>query len=115
MYEYNAVVKSIYDADTITVDIDLGFYTWLNDQKVRLYGINAPEVRGEEKPEGLRSRDWVREHMPIGSRVRIQTVKSRLKGKYGRWLARIVVDEGDLSWILNDELVERGLAKVADY
>lgn len=29
MYEYKAIIKKIYDADTVTVDIDLGFGTWL--------------------------------------------------------------------------------------
>ena len=48
MYEYRATVISVYDGDTITVDIDLGFGIVLRKQKLRLYGLNTPEVRGAE-------------------------------------------------------------------
>ena len=51
MYEYKAYVEKVYDADTITVTLDLGFNTCLNKQKIRLSGIDAPEVRGDEKEE----------------------------------------------------------------
>ncbi len=52
---YNYKVKkvvNVYDGDTITVDIDLGFNMVMCNQKLRLYGINTPEVRGEEREEG---------------------------------------------------------------
>lgn len=42
MYEYRAFVRKVYDGDTITVDIDLGFEVLLKNQKLRLYGINTP-------------------------------------------------------------------------
>ena len=45
MYEYNIVIQRWVDGDTVDVDIDLGFGVWLNDQRVRLAGINAPESR----------------------------------------------------------------------
>ena len=53
MYEYCAKVVSVYDGDTITVDIDLGFGIVLKKQKLRLLGINTPEVRGAEKILGI--------------------------------------------------------------
>ena len=46
-YLYKAFVTDVYDGDTITVDIDLGFWTTLHKQKIRLYGINTPELKGE--------------------------------------------------------------------
>ena len=55
-YEYNAIVTKVYDGDTITVDIDLGLGVWLKKQTIRLYGINTPELRGDEREEGLESR-----------------------------------------------------------
>ena len=60
MYEYRAFVRKVYDGDTVTVDIDLGFDVVLKGQKIRLVRINAPEVRGKERPEGLKSRDALR-------------------------------------------------------
>ena len=56
-YCYLAKVVAVYDGDTITVDVDLGFEIAMLKQKLRLYRINAPEVRGSERPEGLVSRD----------------------------------------------------------
>ena len=49
MYEYRAFVTKVYDGDTITVDIDLGFGVQLKKQSIRLSGINAPEVRGPSR------------------------------------------------------------------
>ena len=56
MYEYKGYVTKVYDGDTITVDIDLGFDILFKNQKIRLSRINTPEVRGEEREEGLKSK-----------------------------------------------------------
>lgn len=60
LYHYKAKVESVYDGDTCTVDIDLGLHTWINREKIRLNRINAPELRGNEKDKGLKSRDFLR-------------------------------------------------------
>jgi|TARA_R110000824_G_scaffold62352_7_gene165243 micrococcal nuclease len=99
MYEYCAKVVSVYDGDTITVDIDLGFGIVLKKQKLRLLGINTPEVRGEEKILGKKVRDLVREKI-LDKVVTIKTVKDK-KGKYGRWLATIIYEDEDINnWLL---------------
>jgi len=104
MYEYAATITSVYDGDTVTADIDLGFGVWVQKQKIRLFGIDAPEVRGDEREKGKESRDWLRSQLD-GQEVTIQTVRDR-KGKYGRWLGRIIVNGIDL----NQKMVEEGLA-----
>jgi len=88
MYEYRAIVTKIYDADTITVDLDLGFGIWLFKQSIRLARIQAPEIRGEERPQGLIARDALRSWCPLGSEVIIKTSKDK-KGRYGRWLGEV--------------------------
>lgn len=55
MYEYTAVVEKVHDGDTITVDLDLGMYHHHTPTKVRLIGINAPEMSTGEA--GQKSRD----------------------------------------------------------
>ena len=75
MFEYKAIVTAVYDADTITVDIDLGFHIWSRGEKIRLFGINAPEVRGIERPQGLKSRDWLRERI-LDKEIVLKTHKS---------------------------------------
>ena len=76
MYEYRAYVRKVYDGDTITVDIDLGFGIVVQGQKIRLLRLNAPEIRGEEREEGLKSRNFLREKS--GSKwIKIKTEKAR--------------------------------------
>ena len=104
MYEYRAFVRKVYDGDTITVDIDLGFDVVLKAQKIRLVRINAPEVRGKERPEGLKSRDALRSK--IGNKwIKIKTQKDK-KGKYGRWLGEVWIDDT----CINDWLIKEGYA-----
>jgi len=103
MYEYRAFVRKVYDGDTITCDIDLGFNVIMRNQKLRLVGINTPEVRGESRPEGLKVRDIVRSRIS-NKWVVIKTHKDK-KGKYGRWLGEIYESDAEESlnqWLLNE-------------
>ena len=107
MYEYRAYVTKVYDGDTITCDIDLGFGVLLQKQKLRLFGLNTPEVRGPSKKEGIKIRDIVRSRI-LKTWITIKTVRDK-KGKYGRWLA--VVCEDGIEETLNDWLLKEGHAK----
>jgi len=106
LYIYKAVVTEVYDGDTITVSIDLGFSVTLKGQKIRLLGLNAPEVRGEQKELGLVTRDRLRQKI-LGRRVFLETHRDK-KGKFGRWLGTIWLGEEDV----NQWLLKEGLAKV---
>jgi len=72
LYRYSANVTSVYDADTCTVDIDLGLGIWMRKQKLRFFGINAPEMRGPERPKGILARDFCRQLIDK-KRIIIQT------------------------------------------
>tara|TARA_Y100001970_G_scaffold251455_1_gene324342 strand:- start:48282 stop:48608 length:327 start_codon:yes stop_codon:yes gene_type:complete len=106
VYEYRAFVRKVYDGDTVTVDIDLGFDVILKAQKIRLLRINAPEVRGEQREFGLKSRDALRQK--IGNKwIRLKTEKDK-KGKFGRWLGEIWFNDE----CVNDWLLREGFAEV---
>jgi len=109
LYHYRAFVDSVYDGDTITATVDLGFNVSVKKEKFRLYRINAPEVRGEEREAGLISRDWLRERI-LGKEIILVTKKDK-KGKYGRWLADVWIDD----ICVNDELVDKDLAEYKEY
>jgi len=110
MYEYKATVTKVYDGDTITVDFDLGFGILIRKQKIRLYGINTPEVRGPEKPEGIISRDALRERI-LGKVVTIKTFRDK-KGKYGRWLGEVFVEEENINqWLISEGYAKEYLLK----
>jgi len=105
-YYYKAHVHEIYDGDTATsVDIDLGFGVILQDQHVRFYGIDTPELRGEEKEEGKKVAAYVKERLE-GKDVILKTYKDA-KGKYGRWLGEFFIDGINVNW----ELLDKGMAE----
>lgn len=112
MYEYNAKIISVYDGDTVTAEVDLGFNVTITE-KFRLVRINAPEVRGEEREDGLKSRDRLRE-LILNKNVIIKTLKDR-KGKYGRYLAEIYINQDDETTNVNDWLVTENLAEYKEY
>lgn len=107
MYEYRARIVSVYDGDTVRCDIDLGFGMWMNNQPLRLFGIDAPEVRGKERLAGIKVRDWLRRKLPEGRMVLVQTRKDT-KGKYGRYLATIYADGDNL----NELMLKQGYVDV---
>tara|TARA_R110002060_G_scaffold36229_1_gene47174 strand:- start:580 stop:903 length:324 start_codon:yes stop_codon:yes gene_type:complete len=101
MYEYKAQVIGVYDGDSITVDIDLGFGVFMKGQKIRLLGINTPELRGEEREEGLVARDALRARI-MGQSIIIKTHKDT-KGKYGRWLGEVILGPQNINeWLLTE-------------
>lgn len=107
MYEYKADVVSVYDGDTIRVSIDLGLSTWRNNETLRLFGINTPELRGNTREAGLIARDALATKV-LGQQVIINTVKDR-KEKWGRYLATITLDDGT-GLVINDWMIEQGHA-----
>ncbi len=104
MYNYKAKIIDVYDGDTVTAIVDLGFLHF-QEMKLRLYGIDTPELRGAEKEAGIVVRDLVRE-MILNKEVEIHSYKDK-QGKYGRYLANIIVDGLDI----NKWLVDNGHAK----
>ena len=109
IYFYKAYVEKVYDGDTITCTIDCGFGLSMKTQKIRLYGINTPELRGAEKKAGIMARDRLRSKI-LHQNVLIETFKDK-KGKYGRYLATIFLDSVNI----NEWLVQNGYAVVAKY
>lgn len=128
MYQYNAIVRKVVDGDTIEIDIDLGLSSWIHGEKIRLFGIDTPEVYGIKKgsPEwekGNQSSAFVKEHLEENAEVIIETIKDK-REKYGRYLALmyIKIDQAIVNglanvrtinglYCLNDILVAKGLAK----
>lgn len=104
MYNYKAFIKDVYDGDTVTAVVDLGFLHY-QEMKLRLYGIDTPELRGEEREAGIVVRDILRS-MILEKEVEIHSYKDK-QGKYGRYLATIIIDEVNI----NQWLVDNGHAK----
>lgn len=115
LYWYRGVVRRLYDADTIYVDLDLGFGIIRRGENgkgfpVRLARIDAPEIRSDERPQGLEAKAFLEGLLPPGTVVYLHTVD--WSGKYGRWIAEVYL-ESDLH--INDHLVKNGHAKYIEY
>ena len=117
LFHYRAVIQSVYDGDTVTADIDLGLGLWKRKEKLRLNRINAPEVRGGEREQGLLARDFLR-GLIDGKEVVVQTIKDK-KGKYGRYIADIWIEQETASGIemlnVSDLIVSKGHAEYREY
>lgn len=77
-------VRSVYDGDTVVVGCDQG------KLKVRVYGIDAPEMG--QQPWGEQSRDLLRSLAPAGP-VRVRVVDT---DNYGRTVAQLLSEDQDL-------------------
>lgn len=103
MHELNtnrAQVVSVYDGDSFHAIIDMGMgLTWsgglrpdYNDPPmVRVAGIDAWEIRGEERPAGLKAKRRV-EELIGGDIVMLKTYEWR-EGKYDRIVADVYFPE----------------------
>lgn len=106
-YLYNATVTSVVDGDTVDATVDLGFYTQATI-RFRLNGLDTPETNSPdpaERERAMLAKRFTSDHL-FGKTVMIRSHKS---DKYGRWLADIYTDEGNISH--NAHLINHGLAK----
>ncbi len=116
MYEYRARIVRVYDGDTVYADIDLGFKHTMHEVSLRLFGINTPELTGDERESGLVSKAAL-SRMVLDKMVTIRTIKptkdvfpsSDKTEKYGRYLATIILEDGTN---VNDWLVQNKYAVV---
>lgn len=107
MYEYRAEILRVVDGDTVNARVDLGFDVRF-DMKLRLLGINAPELNTEAgKSARTHLSGLIIQALTIGP-IHIRTVKDRQE-KYGRYLATLLAaDDTDL----NAKMVADGYAVV---
>ncbi len=97
-------IVAVYDGDTIKVRFDKGF-----ERKVRLIGIDAPEVddpQEKKKFQALLAKRFVF-HYLYGKTVKL-TYESEREDKYGRLLAYIWTENG----LFNEFILSEGFARV---
>lgn len=112
LYTYKAFVRRVIDADTIVVNIDVGFGLW-REETLRLRGIDAPEIN---TVDGQSARKYVVDELSACPFVVIKTYGS---DKYDRYLVDVftlpgeedpskVAEQGGL---LNHTLLSLGMAR----
>lgn len=93
MYSYRVENIRVIDGDTVEVDIDLGFGVWLKKQKVRIYNIDAPEMRSkddEEKLFGLAAKKKLEELLSLSDDITLKSFQD-VRGKYGRIIGDFII------------------------
>lgn len=103
-------VVRVIDGDTLDIAVRQG----QPPTRVRLWGVDAPEIAhepGEESERGgQEATDYLRA-MAQGVDVTLRLQDHRLRGRYGRLLAYVELPDGT---VLNERLIERGYAKADD-
>ena len=110
-YRYRAELDRVVDGDTLDVLIDLGFYIRIKE-RIRLEGMDTPEIYGvpqdsEEYRRGMEAKEYVERRLNENGNQMI--IETRKMGKWRRWLAKVYLP--DTRRTLNEELVEKGLAR----
>ncbi len=108
MYEYKCEVTRVVDGDTVDCILDLGF-SILHKCRVRLYGIDTPESRTrdlDEKARGKLASKFLQDSIDNGKDIVLRSELKDSKGKYGRVLGSIIVDDLDI----NKAMVTNNLA-----
>ena len=98
MYAYRCSIERVVDGDTVDVTIDLGFKIF-HKARVRLYGIDTPESRTRDKDEkarGLLAKSYIVDKVESTENIIIRTKKDA-KGKFGRILGELIVDNTNLN------------------
>lgn len=106
LYYYKGIVTRVIDGDTICIkNLELGFGATL-DMRVRLLGVNAPEMKGETLFAARAAQQFVVNKV-LGNEVIIRTEKG---DAFGRWLAIVYYYTNKEYKCLNDELIQEGFA-----
>lgn len=88
LYHYLATLERVVDGDTLLVQIELGF-DMIARQKIRLLGVNAPELGDLDGVEAL---ELLMKKMKPGAKLLIRT---HFQDKYGRYLGDVLYSKSE--------------------
>ena len=98
-YVYGAKLVRVVDGDTVVLDVDLGFGTWLHNQHCRLLGINAPETHTETREAGEAATAWLRELLADTEEILIRSHLDK-KDSFRRLLIELWADGHDINYCM---------------
>lgn len=115
------VMEKIYDGDSFVITVDVGYSTYLK-KKVRLIGltglettklgVDAYEMRGEERELGKLAKAFVEEKIPVGTEVRVASRVGGSRGSFNRWLLCVMFKDLTGDWCsLGDLMLAKGHAE----
>ena len=114
---YDCQITKVLDGDTVDIDWDLGAGIHMKKERIRLYGINAPE-KNTDKGKFARAAliDFIvqseQDNLPFNilkTRKQSSRTTTDKKGKYGRYLGEFYRADG---LCLNTWMVDMGHAEI---
>ena len=90
-------IISVYDGDTLWVDIDELSDIVGKNIAIRILGIDTPEIKGQcekEKQLAIKARDFTRHYLSNASSIQLSNLK---RDKYFRLLANVYADGESLA------------------
>jgi endonuclease YncB( thermonuclease family) len=103
-----AIVKEVYDGDTIVVTVT-------KEYRIRMLDCWAPEIKGIEKSEGLKSKEFLETMLKTGDEVLVEIpTTNRIQDSitFGRFLGYIWKDlDNDGAYDnISEQMVKNGFA-----
>lgn len=105
-FYHDCKVLNVVDGDTVDILVDHGFSIF-SKQRFRLYGIDAPEMKGDTLIAAKASKQFLSD-LVLNNSYTISTLKDKTD-KYGRYLVIIYLDV-DAHVTANERMVETGNA-----
>jgi micrococcal nuclease len=104
---YIARIVRVIDGDTFDFDIDHGMRI-RSRQRIRLHGVDCPEMRGPTKHYGFVCKKFVENYFDKNKIVTIFTTK---EDGFGRWVAKVWPPDGlEEDNSLSQKLIDEGWA-----
>lgn len=100
-----ATVTRVVDGDTIEVKLASG-----GTERVRLIGMDTPEVYGSVEPYGKEASDFTKGRLSVGKQITLE-LDVEVRDRYQRLLAYVFVG----TELLNETIVQEGYALVYTY
>jgi len=110
-YYYRGKTFNVVDGDTADIIIYMGFNISMV-RRVRMYGINAPEMTGEEHERGVEAKNHLKGL--IGDKDIILRSIDDKNDKYGRILAVIYVNDYNETKGLSNQLINVNMRMLED-
>ena len=105
-----ALITNVVDGDTFEADVNLGYGITAN-LRFRIFGINTPEVFGEEKAKGLVSKEFVVKQFLNKTVI----IVDKGLDSFRRNLADVYFDSNGVQANLGELLCTEGLAEKKVY
>jgi micrococcal nuclease len=93
-HKHEIEVVRVIDGDTVDVNISLGFGIWKKNERIRLEGLDTPEVRTRDDREkffGVVAKNKLKELLDRDATL---VLRSYDTGKFGRTLGDFLLPDG---------------------